>query len=474
MKKTVLIVVHTNTWFTEMYRVAELLLRSNRFKPIIHFAYRYPTSEADSAKLKQNGIEFAESQMAFQNQYMLEKIIAKFLDIFFRIIRSGRFVFITRHFSFAFLVLDSAIKSISEIFFYRKIIRSTHADLIVLAGDLVGYSTPEIVRAAHSEKKPCIIIPSTMSDGTEQAEAYFFDSNYSCDKFFNRLAGRLWPKWKKLHKGKWMTRLPADQLYAKQLLGLAPPLPWVSSSTRADAIAVESRAMKDYYLRCGIEASLLRETGTLANDYLANAMKNRQVLKSKLTRDLGLDLNKKIILTALPPDSLYMTGGRPECEFKTYKELTTFWIRTLSQADQFNIVVSLHPSVDIEDFRYLESHNVKISKLSIVDVIPLCDVFVASVSSTIRWAIACSKPVVNYDVYLYRYVDFSGVKGVVYLDLSKQFLKTILKINNDKNYLEFLNKEIQTEASYWGTLDGHEGSRILQLFDKMVKKTTDL
>ena len=50
------------------------------------------------------------------------------------------------------------------------------------------------------------------------------------------------------------------------------------------------------------------------------------------------------------------------------------------------------------------------------ELVPLCDLYVASVSSTIRWAIACGKPVVNYDVYRYRYTDFISLDGVLIID----------------------------------------------------------
>ncbi len=37
-----------------------------------------------------------------------------------------------------------------------------------------------------------------------------------------------------------------------------------------------------------------------------------------------------------------------------------------------------------------------------LSLVPLCSLYVASVSATIRWAIACGKPVVNYDVYRFE------------------------------------------------------------------------
>lgn len=471
MKKKILIVVHTNTWFTEMYRVADFLLRSEAYTPMMHFAYSYPTIDRDIQKLISQNIAYTlYSDTKYLPQNRVFNFYVKSLDLCVRILSARKLKFITRYFSSAVVLLHSISKSIQEIDYFQNLIQETQASLVVMAGDLVGYNTPEVVKAAHLAGRSCVIVPSTMSDGTEQAEAYYFDPQFSCTRWLNRVAGMIWPKWKKFHKGKWMVRLPAEQIMNRQILHLDPPLPWISSSSRADAIAVESLAMKDYYLRCGILSELLRETGSLANDNLAGVAQQKNILKSRLLDELGLDPRKKILLTALPPDFLYMPGGRPECEFKNYQDLKKFWIQSLSQADQFNTVISLHPSVNIEDFRDLENDHVKISSLSIVNLLPLCDVFVASVSSTIRWAITCAKPTINYDVYVYRYTDFNAVKGVVYLDKSQDFVTTINKINSDAAYLSFLQNEIQSEAAQWGSLDGLEGKRMLELFEELIQK----
>lgn len=475
MKKNILVIVHTNTWFTEMDRVADLLRQSTQFIPIVHFAYSYPTIDRDIQKLKAKGIQIStasKNEPVPLSKSFLARLIRFGHYWFERIFQVGRM--------WRFLVVkmgpltspfQGVLKSLEDVSYYKKLIHDSRASLVVMAGDLVGYNTPEIAKAARKMNKACVIVPSTMSDGTEQAEAYFFDPNFSAEKIFNKIAGWIWPKWKKQHKGKWLVRVPAAQIFARQLLKTDPPLPWISSSTRADAIAVESKAMRDYYTRCGIAQDLLKETGSLANDGMAKIQKNKESLKKNLYQELMLPPGKKMILTALPPDFLYMVGGRPECEFKTYLELTQFWIQTLAKADNFNVVISLHPSVDIEEFRYLEMANVRISKSSIIDLIPLCDIFVASVSSTIRWAITCAKPVINYDVYLYRYSDFSLVRGVVLLEKSEQYIETVKKINDaSTGYLEFLGQEIQAEAPYWGNLDGCEGMRVLKLFEEEIAK----
>lgn len=472
MKNTVLIVVHTNTWFTEMLRVTQLLLKSPDFVPVVCFVYNYPTLAQDIFKIKDLGVEhFVFFELNKQNRPFLVKWFLKSLEFVSYVLTHPKFRNAAKYFSFGVVVVNSILRSLNEISIFKKVFLQKDAKLIVMGGDLVGYNTPEVVKAAHACGLACIIVPSTMSDGTEQAEAYYFDRNYSADLAENKIVSRLWPKWKKHHKEKTLVRLNAVEILNRQLLKMDPPLPWISSSSHADCVIVESRAMEDYYLRCGIEAKKLRDAGSLSNDDLAHGLQNQNNLRKNLFDELGLNPEKKMILTALPPDSLYMTGGRPECEFKNYRDLTLAWIEELKKASQFNVVISLHPSVNIEDFRYLESESVKISSHSIVHLIPLCDLFVASVSSTIRWAIACAKPVVNFDVYVYHYDgDFMKVKGVIYLERYADYQKTIQKFNNESEYLGDVQRQIASESSCWGNTDGQEGERILKVFRDFIPR----
>ena len=246
---------------------------------------------------------------------------------------------------------------------------------------------------------------------------------------------------------------------------MLPPLPWIFNSGYADAVAAESDAMTRYYLSGGLPASQLVPTGSLANDQLAQYREQAPVVRPRLMRELGLAPERPVMLVALPPDFLYLAGGRPECDFQTYKDLLTFWMSTLQEIDGWNIVLSLHPSVDPGTMRYLETDRIKIGPGNTASLVPLCDVFVASVSSTIRWAIACGIPVVNYDVYRYRYSDYLGLPGVQIMEEQQEFCASIRHLTTNPSYLAEIRQKQQASASHWGILDGKAGQRLLALFD---------
>jgi hypothetical protein len=84
--------------------------------------------------------------------------------------------------------------------------------------------------------------------------------------------------------------------------------------------------------------------------------------------------------------------------------------------------------------RRIERDRIRIGHRRRADMVPTCDFYVASVSSTIRWAIACGKPVINYDVYRYRYSDFLKVPGVFTMQEQHEFRSALNRLALDGEY----------------------------------------
>jgi hypothetical protein len=60
-----------------------------------------------------------------------------------------------------------------------------------------------------------------------------------------------------------------------------------------------------------------------------------------------------------------------------------------------------HSEMPKPDVDMLRSLGAEISTSHTATLVPQSDLFVASVSSTIRWALAMGKPVLNYEVFRY-------------------------------------------------------------------------
>jgi hypothetical protein len=457
VKRKILLVVNTSTFFTEMFRVAQIIKNSNKFEPIL-ILYTYPTVQRDLSRCKNTDIKC----------YLKTDL----LNVSSSLILINKFKKIINYILLKVFRRHAEIFSFIDIFNERKevkiILLTINPSLIILGGDMVGYDTSFYIQIAHRNKIKAIVIPSTMSNGLEQAEAYYLNERYLCNTPLKKIFCKFYPKWVRVHKGRNIMREFIGRIVAMELLRVSPPLPWIFNSGYSDIIGSESEAMIDYYADCGIPREQFFLTGSPADDVLYNGLNNKEVLKEKLYKKFKFNQDKPLLLSALPPDSLYFKGGRPECDFNSYNEIVEFWIKSISNANNFNILVCLHPAVNFNDFKYIENFGVSLAKENTADLIPLSDLYVASVSSTIRWAIACGVPVLNYDIYKYRYTDFLEVEGVITIEKNNDYLSILDRMNNDMDYLSEMTKKQKSCAKYWGNIDGLSGSRILSLIERMI------
>jgi UDP-N-acetylglucosamine 2-epimerase len=352
----------------------------------------------------------------------------------------------------------------------RSLIRTHQPDVVIMGGDNPGYTTASLIEGAHAEGVPVVLVPSTMSNGLEEAEVYAGDPRNLLNRPSARLAGELFPRWVYNHNGVDVLRCVPCRVLALEALGIAPPEPWAFNSGFAEAITAESTAMIDYAAAAGLPRERMIATGSPSDDAMFAILQNAAQERRKLYDELGLPQDRPMLLTPLPPDFLYVTGGRPQCDFREYRELVKAWIDALAGQNTCNVVVALHPSVEIETMRHIERPNVRIATRRTSELVPLCDLYVASVSSTIRWAIACGKPVINYDVYRYRYTDFMNIDGVLITEEYDEFRGWVRRLAAQPAELEALRQKQLRSAPRWGFLDGRCSERILKVLKDAVQQ----
>jgi hypothetical protein len=350
----------------------------------------------------------------------------------------------------------------------RALIRAERPDVVVMGGDNPNYTTAALIEGSHAEGLPVVIVPSTMSNGLEEAEVYTVDPRYHINRPSARLAAELFPQWLHTHNGLQLLRCPPARLLALETLGIAPPEPWAFNSGFAEAIAAESDAMVDYAAAAGLARDRTIVTGSPSDDAMFAILSNATEERRKLYAELRLSQDRPMLLTPLPPDFLYVNGGRPQCDFRKYEDLVKAWIDAVADQSTCNVIVALHPTVDIETMRHIERESVRIATRRTSELVPLCDLYVASVSSTIRWAIACGKPVINYDVYRYRYTDFMNIDGVLIIEEYDEFKGWLRRLTEKPAELEALRQKQMQAAPRWGFLDGRCSERIVKVLTDSV------
>lgn len=481
MKKRVLIAVHLGTFVNELFRVASLLRDSTHFEPVVIFPHYFSSLARDVTRFQQAGIPClgADGKVIIANQgkqfhvFLPQGRRKNFIKGFVQhaglLPLANQILRLTNmnerpfnNFILELLYLRSRIK------FVRSVIRDQNIHLLILGGDTVHYDTGCFVRAAHDQGIRAAITPCTMSNAEEMAESYLPLKQYHLNTWFKRIVAKRYPRWTYTHRGQTLLRLPASRLLAQEILHLAPPHPWMALSGFADVIAAESEFMISYYTQDGIPRSQIELTGTLSDDLIADGLLHHIERRQMLVKELDLPIDRPILVSAIPPDQLYMVGGRPECEFSTYRELLEFWVQTLAAQTNYSIILSLHPSMNIHEFRWLESSHVRMSDRPIAALIPLGECFVASISTVIRWAIACGIPVINYDVYQLRYSDYVQAPGVITIETKRDFQSSLARFSNEPSWQKTVRTQQQAVAASWGKLDGQAQQRFLTLFERLT------
>lgn len=336
---------------------------------------------------------------------------------------------------------------------------------VILTEENPSYHTAVYTHCADQLGIPVIVVPYTMANATEAAEHAIDQPARHVNSWIDRWFARRYPHWQLTYRDRRLFPLPLLDMLAQEQLGIAPKHPWTLSDGRS-TIAVESQAMARYYSTNNIRPDRLVITGTLSDDVLYAVCQEIVQRRRTLDRELQLVDGKPIVLCALPPPWF----PRPGCDFSSHQELVEYWLRTLTKQDQYQVVVNLHPSLSVAAMRPItDRYAVKLSTRDVTELIPLSELYVASISATIRWAIACGVPVLNYDVYKYRFNDYDTVSGVVTIEEQQQFADVYRRFTSDSSYRAALARNQLLIMNQWGNLDGQSGQRLINLLTHLIQ-----
>lgn len=348
-----------------------------------------------------------------------------------------------------------------------SLLKRYNIKLMVFPEHNLFYLTQMVTYLARKEKIPAIIVPFTIANTIEWSEAFYHEPQRNVShSLLNHIGAILFPHWVHQYKDRKLI-LPHELILIHEMFRITPKHPWLLNSGDIDFLAVESEAMKDYYTAAGIESKRLRAVGALYNDDLFIKIQHAETSKKELYDSLGYKDNKPLILCALPPDQL---ASRADCtDFDDYEAIVRFLMSELSRfADDYHVVINLHPRITPDSVSYINEYPVTISNNNITDLIPLCSVYLASCSATIRMAISCAIPVINYDLYRYNYDDYTSVTGVITMTEKDAFAECMYKMMQDCNYYDEIKSAQLMESEKWGKPDGMAGAKLLKEIDLLL------
>ncbi len=344
--------------------------------------------------------------------------------------------------------------------------------ILILPEANLFYGSHFVVRAAHAHSIPVMIVPFTIANTLEWAEAFYKSRRFQAHRGVNRLISKAFPGWVLQHRGRALI-LPPLHVLACEYFNMVPRVPWLLNSGNADVIAAENPYMADYYERAGIEKEKICLTGTLADDKLHAILPRRKELRERLAEQLGIAVTGKLILFGLPPNQM-TRGNERRGEFKQYPDLLRFLVETVTATRNPGdaVLISLHPRIRRHDVEWIESLGARIVDEPVETLIPLADLYIAVVSATIRIAISASVPVLNFDAFHYYYDDFVGLKGVVEVRSKVEYAAAVKRFLHEPAYWTSLKEAQQRDANRLAVLDGQAGARMLELVRRLETART--
>jgi len=336
-----------------------------------------------------------------------------------------------------------------KISWYVDFLEKNKIKTLLLTEQGLGYDVPFIMRASKKCKINLVVFPFAITtdvilktNSNNPSLKFKRLSNKVLSHFLPRRAVGLYKNEKVL------INLP-PQIFALFFLKMLPKNPWSSYSGNADFINAESNYMKDFLLQEKIDKKQIIELGSFVFD--------------------NPKIENNYILCAFPPLSFNEDADLPE--FSTNKSATTYWFNVLSRYSFDNkIVLHLHPRLNNNDFVDLaKKYNLEICNDAIENLIPMCKIFITSVSSIIRLAVAYGKPVLDYDIFGYNYPNYKNNEGVVTVFTKVDFENMLDKMVNDKKYYEEIKRKQLKDAKYFGNTDNKNKERFLNFFVEILE-----
>jgi hypothetical protein len=234
--------------------------------------------------------------------------------------------------------------------------------------------------------------------------------------------------------------------------------PWVMGGGHSVLILADGEETKERYISLGCNAHKITVTGHASHDKLKEGYERREELKPELIRKYSLDATKKLIVMALPQLAEHGMMG-----WDKHREEIGFLMRTLLEVEA-NCLISLHPKMVPAKYRFIEAeYGIPTSTERLVDILPAADVFAATYSSTVQWAVLCQIPTVLFDFYGFNYPMYGFLKGVKVVTDKMVFAPYLRRLLLDREYYLEMSMEQKKMAARISPFDGRCMERILDV-----------
>ncbi len=357
----------------------------------------------------------------------------------------------------------------------RLLAKYSPACILTVGDRHVGIETA-IIAQANDIGIPSIIIPFALSDQIS-AVAYRlaqagWESTYGMRNVINRWLTKTKPEWVHAHEQNRLLWNSPGWMLAAHILGILPANPWNLGGGRAWKMALESEQARGILVREGLNPKKAVVVGKPRYDGAAEIKADLTRWRKEICQALELDPEKPLLLCSVP-----QLAEHDLLPWDEHWEEIKFLFQGLASAHRdLNVILSLHPKSDLNQYLPLASeygHTIA-TAYSYDQLIPICDVFVATFSSTLTLAIVSEKPCLVIDFDWFGYDTFDDVPGVVVVGDRAQFVPALQRLFSDRSYYAQLVAGLTKSAPYWGRFDGKATDRVLDLIDEYILRGEEI
>lgn len=249
---------------------------------------------------------------------------------------------------------------------------------------------------------------------------------------------------------------PVWESLALVLSGFSKMRPWVPGGNLATHRGVLGDPERVEAVRLGVPAAKVSVTGQPSLDRMAQLHADRGRLRQSLAAEYGLNVAQRWIICAVPQTA---EEGLREWEPHLADIARLFELFSALRAD---VLLSLHPKSDRRRYASIAAaHGLAVARNPLSDILPAADIFQATFSSTVRWALMLGIPSVVFDPLGRRYDIYKSVPGVAHPADWDELASTLAALTDNSDILGEARAAAARGGEAIGRLDGRAGERLI-------------
>jgi hypothetical protein len=460
-KKYVLFLPFDHIALSEMMPTAKRVLADGKYMPLFYLCWSQFFREEHIDLLDDAGMEIYDRELALPKYTSKKKTIFTSAknhirdNIFFRTL--WRTLANTKDFW-------KSIRKAEKLLKEKDI-----AAIIIITDRVIGWETI-FVKVANRHKIPSLIVPfslySPKGDVNNRIIKEDFEKDFIARSYQRVIAKKLFPQMLYSYQNQEIFFSPFYAALPGLLFGILPKNPWTLGGGHAARMAVENNFYRSKLVEQGTYESKMVVTGKPSTDQIYEIIHKGDM--DLICNEMGIPSGKKVLLCAVPQ---LMEHELVSWERHWWEVI--FLLDTFSRLRDVSVVLSLHPRSYPPEYQAVaERYGAVIAKRRIHELLPLCDVFLATFSTTVMFAVGIGKPTVVVDFYDLNYDVYDQAPGVVVVRRRDLLLPTLERLFYDKRYYTDMTALQKEHATDWVVLDGKCTERVVQEIYKLIESST--